>query len=244
MKKTFYGFIGFWLRYIESEYAINLPVRDNTTGKKGGDMKIRRWLPALLVSGLILLSTSASAQTLRIIPVPPGVKPQWQKVAGAPNVSFAPNIPTDVFRYRGRYYLNWDGAWFGSRTLKGPWELSSRPPRALDSIPPSYFKTASRGPAMPGPGRGPQGGPSAGPPSPGAFQPPGAPSGTGKRDPFAVPGVAPPPGWTPPEESGAPGAAPPAVPPPGWPPAQPGPEAVMPPPEGAPEAGKQVPKAM
>lgn len=200
-------------------------------------MKLWRWIPAILVVGLILMSGPAGAQTLRIIPVPPNVKPQWQAVPEAPTVSFAPNVPTDVFRYRGRYYLDWDGAWFQSRTLKGPWEHTSRPPRVLERIPPSYFKTAGRGPAMPGLGRGPQGGMPGGPQAPGAFQPPGAPSGTDKRDPFAVPGVAPPPGWTPPSDSGAPGAAPPAALPPGWPPGQPGPE-------GIPEAGQHVPKAM
>jgi hypothetical protein len=208
-------------------------------------MRFWRWVPAILVGGLILMSGPAWAQTLRIIPVPPGVKPQWQAVAGAPKVSFAPNIPTDVFRYRGRYYLNWDGMWFESRNLEGPWDRPQRTPRILGRIPPSYFKTAGRGPSRPGLGRGPQDGTPAGPQAPEAFQPPGAPSGTDKRDPFAVPGVAPPPGWTPPAGSGMPGTSPPVeATPPGWAPGQAGPEAVMPPPGGAPEAGKQVPKAM
>ena len=212
-------------------------------------MKFWRCIPAILVVGLIFMSGPAWAQTLRIIPVPPGVKPQWQAVPEAPKVSFAPNIPTDVFRYRGRHYLNWDSMWFESRTLNGPWERSQRAPRVLERIPPSYFKTAGRGPSMPGLGRGPQGGMPGGPQQPGAFQPPGAPSGAGKRDPFAVPGVAPPPGWTPPPGSGMTEGAPPAgVTPPGWPTGQPGeqpgPEGGMPPPGGGPEAGKQVPKAM
>lgn len=212
-------------------------------------MKIHRWAPALLILGLILMSGPAWAQTLRIIPVPPGVKPQWRAVPGAPNISFAPNIPTDVFRYRGRYYLNWDGAWFESRKLEGPWELSRRAPRALERIPPSYFKTAGRRPSMPGLGRGPQGGAPAGPQPPGAFQPPGAPSVTQKRDPFSVPGVAPPPGWTPPSGSGMPGTSPPAeATPPGWPPGQPaGPseqEGPMPAAESAPGADYRVPRAM
>jgi len=204
----------------------------------------------LLLSPAIWLALSVvpvlAQGGLRIIPVPPGVKPQWQAVQGAPKVSFAPNIPTDVFRYRGRYYLNWDGMWFESRTLEGPWDRPRRIPRALGRIHPSYFKTApGRGPSRPGLGGVPQAGTPAGPPSPGAFQPPGAPSGVSKRDAFAVPGVAPPPGWTPPPGSGMPEAAPPeSATPPGWPPGQEGPEAVMPPPEGAPEAVKQVPKAM
>jgi hypothetical protein len=199
-------------------------------------MKFWRWGPAVLMSGLILMGATALAQTLRIIPVPPGVKPQWQAVPEAPQVSFALNIPTDVFRYRSRYYLNWDGMWFESRKIEGPWNRSPRPPRVLAGIPASYFKTVSRGPQSGAPGR---------PQIPGAFQPPGGPSGTDKRDPFSVPGVAPPPGWTPPSGGGMPGSAPPTeAMPPGWPPGQPGPEGGPPGPEGAPGAGRQVPQAM
>jgi hypothetical protein len=200
---------------------------------------------------LALSVTPALAQGgLRIIPVPPGVKPQWQAVQGAPKVSFAPNIPTDVFRYRGRYYLNWDGMWFESRTLEGPWDRPQRVPRALGRIHTSYFKTApGRGPSRPGMGQGPPAGTPAGPQSPGAFQPPGAPSGMSKRDAFSVPGVAPPPGWTPPTGSGMAEPIPPAdVTPPGGPSSlpggHPGPEGVTAAPEGAPEPGEQVPRAM
>ena len=195
-----------------------------------------------LTFSVALAGTPALAQGgMRIIPVPPGVKPQWQEVPGAPKVSFAPNIPTDVFRYRGRYYLNWDGMWFESRTLEGPWDRPSRVPRALGRIHPTYFKTA--------PGRGPQAGTPTGPEGPGAFQPPGAPSGMSKRDAFSVPGVAPPPGWTPPTGSGMAEPIPPAdVTPPGGPSGLPGgqsgPEGVRAAPEAAPQPEKQVPRAM
>lgn len=174
-------------------------------------MKAGRRFWTVLALGLLLGSVPALAQTLRIIPVPPGVKPRWQAVPGAPQVSFAPNLPTDVFRYRGRYYLYWDGMWFGSRTLQGPWERSSRIPPALGRIPSSYFKTAGRRTGPPEAGQGP----------PGAYQP-AVPPGAEKRDPFSVPGVAPPPGWQPPPGSGQPGTGPPMpATPPGLAPAPP-----------------------
>lgn len=185
------------------------------------DKVLRLLLTVALCTGLA--GSSLLAQTLRLIPVPPGVKPQWRAVQGAPKVSFAPNIPTDVFRYRGRYYLFWDGAWFESRTLQGPWDLSRKAPRVLGRIHPSYFKTAGRGPSGPAVGQRP----------PGAFQPP-APPGAGRRDPFSVPGVAPPPGWKPPAGSGmaepiAPAdVTPPAGPPPALPERGPVPEAHVP----------------
>lgn len=174
-------------------------------------MKAGRRFWTVLALGLLLGSVPALAQTLRIIPVPPGVKPRWQAVPGAPQVSFAPNLPTDVFRYRGRYYLYWDGMWFGSRTLQGPWERSRSVPSALGRIPSSYFKTAGRRTGPPEAGQGP----------PGAYQP-AVPPGAEKRDPFSVPGVAPPPGWQPPPGSGQPGTGPPMpATPPGLAPAPP-----------------------
>lgn len=153
-------------------------------------MKAIRQVPPILALGLLLAGIPALAQTLRLIPVPPGVKPQWQAVQGAPQVSFAPNLPTDVFRYRGNYYLYWNGLWFTSRNLQGPWNHSRRLPPALGRIPSSYFKTAL-GPSRPG-------------------AEPSTPAGAGTRDHFSVPGVAPPPGWTPPPGSGQPPPVPPA----------------------------------
>lgn len=188
---------------------------------RGGVLSV----PALGLLLLLLGGASALAQTLRVIPVPPGVKPRWQEVPGVPQVAFAPNLPTDVFRYRGRYYLYWDGMWFASRTLQGPWERPRSVPPALGRIPSSYFKTAGRRTGPPEAGREPSG----------AFQPP-VPPGAGKRDPFSVPGVAPPPGWQPPSGSGQPGGAPPGqvtapgmapVPPP-TPPVQEGPRTGLP----------------
>jgi hypothetical protein len=114
----------------------------------------------LLLAFLALMAGPVVAQTLRIIPVPPGVKPQWQAVPGAPQVFFSPNIPTDVFRHKKKYYLYWDGMWFESRTLQGPWERPRQAPLALARIPPTYFKMAGRKGAFgPGPPPSPDGAP-------------------------------------------------------------------------------------
>jgi hypothetical protein len=117
-------------------------------------MLIRSPLLLALACLALLAAMPALAQTLRIIPVPPGVKPQWQAVPGAPQVFFAPNLPTDVFRHQKKYYLYWDGMWFESRTLQGPWERPRQAPLALTRISPSYFKMAGRKGAY-GPGPGP-----------------------------------------------------------------------------------------
>jgi hypothetical protein len=131
---------------------------------------MRRRLSLFLVFWMMLAGSPAWPQILRIIPIPPGVKPLWQKVPEFPRVSHAPNIPTDVFRYRGTYYLFWEGLWFESNKTRGPWKRARTTPKTLKRLDPSYFKTARRrGPRPPGPGRAsPRGQP---PPGQGLAQP-------------------------------------------------------------------------
>ncbi|MDD5643755.1 MAG: hypothetical protein PHX53_19040, partial [Syntrophales bacterium] len=109
-----------------------------------------KFLAILAVLGLALLCNSADAERLRIIPVPPNVVPQWTPMPDLPQVYHAPNVPTDVFKHRGRYYLYWAGAWYRSKTIKGPWMRAPRPPAILAQINQEYFKTMSRrGPQQP-----------------------------------------------------------------------------------------------
>ena len=146
-------------------------------------------LPRLL--GFFLLAAAAlagpaRAQELHITPVPPHVQPQWTPLPANARVYYAPNLPTDVFRYRGRYYLFWEGSWYRSRALKGPWKLLTRVPPALAYLDTSAFKQAQKPQAPPqAPQAAPQplppgtGGPPPAPqpPPPGAAPPPGAPPG-------------------------------------------------------------------
>ncbi|MFZ5453408.1 MAG: hypothetical protein ACOZF2_16235 [Thermodesulfobacteriota bacterium] len=108
-----------------------------------------KFLVVLAVLGFALICNSADAERLRIIPVPPNVVPQWTPMPDLPQVSHAPNLPTDVFKHRGRYYLYWAGAWYRSKEIKGPWMRVPRPPAILSKINDEYFKTMNR--------RGPQG---------------------------------------------------------------------------------------
>ncbi|MBM4274788.1 MAG: hypothetical protein FJ134_10075 [Deltaproteobacteria bacterium] len=107
----------------------------------------------LLVAALVGSFTPllSQAQDIRINPMPPKVLPQWTKVQGAPGVYYAPNIPTDVFRYQKTYYFFWEGYLYKSKSAKGPWKTVSRPPDVFYKIDPAYFKTVKQE-APPSPG--------------------------------------------------------------------------------------------
>ena len=79
---------------------------------------IRLLLAAAL--GLVLTGTQAAAQDIRIEPIPAHVKPQWTSVPNAPGVSWAPNIPTDVFRHGTKYYFYWEGYLYRSGKPRAP----------------------------------------------------------------------------------------------------------------------------
>lgn len=94
----------------------------------------------LAVLALVLAGSPVQAEQLRIIPVPPNTVPQWAPLPELPQVSYAPNLPTDVFKLQGRYFLYWAGAWYQSRKIKGPWMRLEEPPEILSQIKKDYFK--------------------------------------------------------------------------------------------------------
>ncbi len=98
----------------------------------------------ILALGLALSGAAALAQDIHIIPVPPDVKPQWTPIPGAPQVSWAPNILTDVFRYRGKYYFFWDNYFYRGSRPQGPWKIVKNVPKVFFKVNPSYFKTANQ----------------------------------------------------------------------------------------------------
>ena len=170
----------------------------------------------ILVLSLCVMPSVSGAQDIRINPLPPHIFPKWTPVPGAPQVYYAPNVPTDVFRYRGRFYFYWEGFLYESRTPKGPWKSVAQPPAFFYNIEPRFFKTLRAGkgeepqvPLKP---------PSAQAPQIMAPEPPPAPPA-----PPAAPTWIPPAPQEPPmvqEPVPGPGSAP--TPEPGGPPAQPG----------------------
>jgi hypothetical protein len=106
-----------------------------------------------VILALVAVSGAAGGQDIRINPVPPDLKPKWTQVPGAPQVSWAPNLPTDVFRYRGKYYFFWENYFYRSSRPEGPWEAVVKVPEVFYNIDPAYFKTGKKtgeAPAAPG----------------------------------------------------------------------------------------------
>lgn len=95
----------------------------------------------------IFLAGAVGAQTVRTVPVPPHIKPQWTPVPESPKVFSAPNVPADVFRGPGGYYLSLGPAWYHSRTLNGPWTMVHQAPDFLAAIGPGSFKSPRAGAA-------------------------------------------------------------------------------------------------
>jgi hypothetical protein len=107
------------------------------------------FLKLLVVLALVAVPWPAGAQHIRIDPVPPGVKPQWTQVPGVPQVSWAPNLPTDVFRYRKKYYFFWAGYFYQGPAPEGPWKGVTKVPEVFYRVDPAYFKTAPKEGAAP-----------------------------------------------------------------------------------------------
>ena len=185
-----------------------------------------KFLLILAVLGAAFVGGTAGAQQLRIIPVPPDVVPQWTPMPDLPQVYYAPNIPTDVFRHRGRYYFYWADAWYQGRKIRGPWMRVDPPPAIFNQINAAYFKTTPKGAAQP----------------PGAPAPTQPPPGEGLVTPEGTPAVPP-----------APAAPEPTAPVPPTPPAgayaPPPQEPVTPPPQeqatpAPPETQESAPQAV
>ena len=113
---------------------------------------MRRLLLLLAILALVAAPEVFGAQDIRINPVPPGVKPQWTRVPGTPQVSWAPNLPTDVFRYGGKYYFFWENYFYRGSAPEGPWKAVVKVPEVFYQVDPAYFKTVK-------PSRGGAGGP-------------------------------------------------------------------------------------
>ena len=105
---------------------------------------MRHFLTLLALLALVTAPQIAGGKDIRINPVPPGAKPQWTQVPGAPQVSWAPNLPTDVFRYRGKYYFFWDNYFYQGSVPQGPWKAVVKVPEVFYKIDPAYFKTVKK----------------------------------------------------------------------------------------------------
>ena len=150
-----------------------------------------------LALGVALAGSPALAQDIRINPVPPQVKPQWTPVPGAPQVYYAPNLPTDVFRYRGKYYFFWAGYLYQGKKPSGPWKTVQEVPAFFQEIDAAYFKTVKKEGGAPTP--------------PATAAPPEAAPGTPGSETPQVEGAPAAPAPTP-EAPAPPGAAPEAAP--------------------------------
>ena len=112
---------------------------------------MRPGLKLLAILAMLSVPGTAGAQDIRIDPVPPGLKPQWTQVPGAPQVSWAPNLPTDVFRYRGKYYFFWAEVFYSGPKPAGPWKVVQEVPQIFYNVDPAYFKTMKKAGETPGP---------------------------------------------------------------------------------------------
>ena len=101
------------------------------------------WFRGVVLFLLLLGAGAALGQTLRVMPIPPHIRPQWNQLPDNPKIFHAPNIPADVFKGAGGagYYLKLGDLWYHSRTMDGPWNLMSEVPEYLYRIGPEYFKS-------------------------------------------------------------------------------------------------------
>ncbi len=77
-------------------------------------------------------------------PPPPaasGAAPSWARVPASPGVLYAPDLTADVFRFHRSYYYYYEGLWYRSGNLRGPWQEVARVPRAIIRINRAYFKS-------------------------------------------------------------------------------------------------------
>jgi hypothetical protein len=105
---------------------------------------MRHFLKLLVLVALVTAPQPVWGQDIRINPVPPGSKPKWTQVPGAPQLSWAPNLPTDVFRYRGKYYFFWENYFYRGSAPQGPWKVVVKVPEVFYNVDPAYFKTGKK----------------------------------------------------------------------------------------------------
>jgi hypothetical protein len=77
------------------------------------------------------------------VPPPPvlAAPPPLVVVPSAPAVSYAPQVPYDVFYYGGQYYA-WQNGWFVTAGIGQPWVYAERAriPHPVLVVPPRYYK--------------------------------------------------------------------------------------------------------
>ncbi len=106
-----------------------------------------RFRPLLAAMAMILLGILVNAPLfaqVRVtvpLPVPPQVAPQWAPVPGAPGISYAPNLPSDLFRYGGNYYYQYQGSWYQGRAVNGPWAPCQQIPQPFYQVQAPYFNS-------------------------------------------------------------------------------------------------------
>jgi hypothetical protein len=161
---------------------------------------MRHFLKLLVLVALLTAPQAAWGQDIHINPVPPGAKPKWTQVPGAPQVSWAPNLPTDVFRYRGKYYFFWGNYFYRGPAPEGPWKAVVKVPEVFYNVDPAYFKTVNKTGETPA-----------------APATPGEPVTPPKAKTIEIPPTAPP-AQTPPEPGSAPSGSPETPEAPGTPP--------------------------
>jgi hypothetical protein len=105
----------------------------------------------LAAAGIMLVSAASAAADVKVniglgIPsvAPPVVittPPQLVVVPGT-SVYYAPEMPTNYFFYKGRYYTVVNGVWSTAPVYNGPWaviQIGQVPPPVL-SVPVEYYK--------------------------------------------------------------------------------------------------------
>jgi hypothetical protein len=158
---------------------------------------------------LALAGAAPAATDIHINPMPPNFKPNWTQVPNAPGVYWAPNLPTDVFRYRGKYYFFWEGYLYRGSKPSGPWKSVIKAPAWFTQIDPAYFKTLRQPTATPPPEAATPETPAPSP-TPPPWTPPAAPPGAAAPE-LSAP-VPTPPAAAPPTPEAAPPAPPVATP--------------------------------
>jgi hypothetical protein len=120
-----------------------------------------------VAAAMLFAGTSANAQDVTIdigLGVPPIVltAPPPLVVVPGTSVYYAPDVPTDYFFHKGRYYTVANGVWSMAPAYNGPWaviQIGQVPPPVL-AVPVEYYKIPpghlkKKGPPWAGQGHGP-----------------------------------------------------------------------------------------
>ena len=89
---------------------------------------------------LFLIPSWTWASDILINPLPPHLTPNWVPIPGAPQTYYAPNLPTDVFRYQGRFYFYWEGYLYAAASPQGPWKSVFEPRPFSTALTPGISK--------------------------------------------------------------------------------------------------------